>query len=350
VYFGFAIYFLLIFAVFVGLVQPWIHGDISTRIGADSDRYWDAARTLFDPEHDYVTGLVTFQGNYLGPVIVAAVLKRQILVVAFNLVLFLLSVKLASTIRGVTAYVFLALLMMNAESAVALITLNKEIFCIVSAVLIAKYLLSDEHPPVYLGLALILSLATRWEQSFLVLLVAGFTRKNSFFSRRHKLAVFSVIAAITVSYPLAVRFMEEYFSSFIGHAQGANTIMKLDHVQESFGFPLVVIPKTILNVMGQLTKPTYYLSEFWENGFVDVHSQIILPFFSIALFVLLLVARRRGKLAVDRPVALLIFVYFIGTSVTPFVQPRYEYFVYVLLCVELSRNEASTELVQHVHA
>jgi hypothetical protein len=35
----------------------------------------------------------------------------------------------------------------------------------------------------------------------------------------------------------------------------------------------------------------------------------------------------------------LIAIYLITTAVTPFVQPRYNYFVYVLLSLELSRKE-----------
>jgi hypothetical protein len=36
-------------------------------------------------------------------------------------------------------------------------------------------------------------------------------------------------------------------------------------------------------------------------------------------------------------------IYIIMTAVTPFVQPRYNYFVYVLLCLELARKDDSEQ-------
>jgi hypothetical protein len=51
------------------------------------------------------------------------------------------------------------------------------------------------------------------------------------------------------------------------------------------------------------------------------------------------IAYRRGKLNPQRPLAFLMIIYMILTAVTPFVQPRYNYFVYVLLCLELARKD-----------
>jgi hypothetical protein len=207
-------------------------------------------------------------------------------------------------------------------------------------VLVAKYLLSEDRPLFYLGLGLLTSLATRWEQAALVLLVVALTRRKSFFSHRHRLALLSVVTGITIGYPLLVRLKGYYLLAFTQYADGANTIVKLNHLQAAYGFPLVVLPKILMNLLGELLRPTYYLGPFWETGFMDLHSQIVLPLFSIALVSLLLLALAKGKLAAKRPIAFLIAIYLIGTAVTPFVQPRYEYFVYVLVCLELARTDS----------
>ncbi len=68
-------------------------------------------------------------------------------------------------------------------------------------------------------------------------------------------------------------------------------------------------------------------------GTGDIHSIFIIPLFSIALITLLVMAYRRGLLNPRRPIALLMIIYMIMTAVTPFVQPRYNYFVYVLLAL-----------------
>lgn len=342
VYFSFGVYSLLCLGVFFALVQPWINGDTLTRVGADSDRYWFVARLLSDPGHSYGVNLVSFNGNLLGPVVVALVLKFQFLVVVFNYLVLFLALKVASHIEGVRTYMLLALLMFNAETAVSLITLNKEIFALISAVLVAKYLLSTEHRAVYLTLALITSLVTRWEQAMLVLLVVFLLRKNSFFARRHKLALACVVAGITIAYSLVVSFKGHYLLSFTQYEEGANTIVKLNHLQASYGFPLVVLPKIAMTLLGELIRPTYYLGAFWDVGFEDLHSQFVLPLFSLALVSLLLAAKRQGKLSLDRPIAFLIVIYLVGTALTPFIQPRYEYFVYVLLCIELARDPSRT--------
>jgi hypothetical protein len=51
------------------------------------------------------------------------------------------------------------------------------------------------------------------------------------------------------------------------------------------------------------------------------------------------IAYRQGKLNPRRPIAFLIIIYAITTAVTPFVQPRYNYFAYVLLALEIARKE-----------
>jgi hypothetical protein len=69
----------------------------------------------------------------------------------------------------------------------------------------------------------------------------------------------------------------------------------------------------------------------------------IIPLFSIALVTVLVIAYRMGRLNPRRPVGLVVLIYLIVTAVTPFVQPRYNYFVYVLLCLELAKKEEPNE-------
>jgi hypothetical protein len=95
--------------------------------------------------------------------------------------------------------------------------------------------------------------------------------------------------------------------------------------------------------MGELLRPITLIGEFSALGWGDIHSRIIIPLFSIALITLLVIAYRKGRLNPQRPLALLMIIYLIMTAVTPFVQPRYNYFVYILLCLDLARKEDSAE-------
>jgi hypothetical protein len=142
-----------------------------------------------------------------------------------------------------------------------------------------------------------------------------------------------------VLFPLIARLPGSGLSSFMKYAKGANTIARLNEIQASFGFPLVLLPKMAMDLFGELLRPLTFLQEFGSLGFGDIHSMIIIPLFSIAMVTVLVIAYRRGRLNPRRPVGLVVLIYLIVTAVTPFVQPRYNYFVYVLLCLELAKKE-----------
>ena len=103
-----------------------------------------------------------------------------------------------------------------------------------------------------------------------------------------------------------------------------------------------------MNLMGELLRPLTFVREYSLLGWGDLHSLFIIPLFSIGLIALLIMAYRQGKLNPRRPIAFLIIIYAITTAVTPFVQPRYNYFVYVLLCLELARKEEPEEQPQEL--
>jgi hypothetical protein len=318
--------------------QPRLNHDSYVRFGADSPTYWDAVQ--YRSEHaDRGNQLVSFTGNLLGPVAIGMVLKNGFAVVLFNIFLFFLAVEIACTIPGVDRYILVFLLAINAETAPVLSTLNKEIMVLLSALLIAKYIYSKRRSWLLFATALFVSLFARWEQIAILLVFLFLRRKGSFLERHPRLAICSVIGVYTVAYTLIARLPGSGIDAFTQYTKGANTIVKLNNIQASFGFPLVVVPKIIMDIFGELLRPLTFLGEFGTLGFGDIHSMIIMPLFSIALITVLVVAYRKGKLNPERPVAMLIIIYFITTAVTPFVQPRYNYFVYVLLCLELAKRE-----------
>jgi hypothetical protein len=327
--------------------QPRLNHETYVRFGADSPTYWEAV--AYRSEHaDSGDNLVSFTGNLLGPVAIGTVLKSGFAVALFNILLFFLSVEIACTIPGVDRYIFVFLLAINAETAPALVTLNKEILALLSASLLAKYIYSVKRSWFLLGAALLVSLFVRWEQIALILLFLFLRRKGSIFDRRPRLAILGVIAALTLIYPLIVRLPGSGIQAFTQYTTHANTIVKLNNIQANFGFPIVVLPKIVMDVSGELLRPLTFISEYSMLGWGDIHSLYITPLSSIAVITLLVIAYRKGKMNPDRPVAFLIIISLIATAVTPFVQPRYNYFVYILLCVELARKEDPDEHPEEV--
>jgi hypothetical protein len=323
--------------------QPRLNHDSYVRFGADSPTYWDAVQ--YRSEHANVDNLVSFSGNLLGPVLIGTLLRNGIAVALFNIFLFFMAVEVAVSIPGVDRYRLVLLLALCSETAPALVTLNKEIFVLFSTLLLAKYICSEKRSWTLLAVVFVASLFARWEQVALVMLFLFLRRKGSFFERNPKLAIGFVIGVLTVLYALIARLPGSGLAAFTQYTAKGNTILKLVKIQEDFGFPLVLMPKILMNLFGELLRPLTFIREYSALGFGDLHSIFIIPLFSIGLCTLLVMAYRRGKLDPSRPIAFLIIIYAITTAITPFVQPRYNYFAYVLLALELARKENPDEEV-----
>ena len=109
-------------------------------------------------------------------------MRTGIAVGIFNIFLFFLAVEIACTIPGVDRYRLLFLLMICSETAPALVTLNKEIMVLFSALLLAKYIYSTKRSWLLLGAVLVFSVLTRWEQIAIIMLFLFLRRKGSIFS------------------------------------------------------------------------------------------------------------------------------------------------------------------------
>jgi hypothetical protein len=341
----FCLYLAFCWVCFFAFEQPRYNHESNSRFGADSPTYWDAVG--YRNEHaDSGSPLVGFGTNLYGPVTIGTVLKSGIAVGIFNIFLFFVAVEIACSIPGVDRYRLLFLLMLCPETAPALVTLNKEILVLFSALLLAKYVYSTKRSWLLLGTVLVFSFFTRWEQVAIIFLFLFLRRKGSIFERKPQLAVVFVVAVLTVSYSLIAMLPGSGIGGFTRYAREANTIAKLNAIQTHFGFPLVLAPKIIMDISGQMITPLAYFRWLANNGFSDIHSSLIIPLFSIVLIPVMVIAYRRGKLNPGRPIALLIIIYLLVVAVTPFVQPRYNYFVYVLLALELAKKEGPEEELQ----
>jgi hypothetical protein len=344
---GFCLYLAFCWACYFTWEQPRLDRQSGARFGADSPTYWEEVD--YRKEHaDTRMPLISFSANMLGPIVIGMALQSGFAVVLFDMLLFFVAVEVACSIPGVDRYRLLFLLAISSETAPALVTLNKEILVLFSMFLFAKYVFSERPSKLLLGFVLFISLFARWEQIAIILLFIFLRRKGSFFARHPRIAVLSVIAVLTVAYGLIARIPGSGIGAFTQYTRNANTIAKLDAIQANFGFPLVLAPKIIMDVSGELLRPRTYWGEFETIGWGDIHSMFILPLFSIVLIPTLVIAYRRGLLNPKRPIALLILIYLLMTAVTPFVQPRYNYFVYVLLCLEFARKEDPDEEKQEI--
>jgi hypothetical protein len=163
-------------------------------------------------------------------------------------------------------------------------------------------------------------------------------REGSYLKRNPRVSLGVVVALLTVMYTLIAKLPGSGIGAFTQYARGANTIAKLNDIQSNFGFPLVLLPKIILDLFGELLRPMTFVKEYADLGLGDIHSIFIIPLFSIAYLSLLYIAWRRRMLTPRNPAIMLTMIYMIVTAVAPFVQPRYNFFGYVLVALQLSKK------------
>jgi hypothetical protein len=330
------------------MVQPWLEGPSTIRMGADTDRYWDAAQDAQQSfSFDQVFGL---SANFLGPVILGLVFRTGFGILCCNVLLLLVALKVAFSIEGVHKALFGWLMLLNAELIPSLNTLNKEILAIVGAVLSAKYIYSKRPSGFLLACTLVISFFARWEQA--VILVAFVVVFRSPLGRRPKLALALLILALTFIYPVIFRVFGIDPGIFDYLLEGGGLILKLDSIQASFGFPIVLPVKILMLMGGRLVQPDFYATGgFYKSGYVDYQQEIFQPLGCLAMLVVFVVAAYKGKMRVNRPVALLCAITLIVVAIAPFIQPRYVIPVYVLLSLELAlgknvnQKETSRELL-----
>jgi hypothetical protein len=175
----------------------------------------------------------------------------------------------------------------------------------------------------------------RWEQVAIILMFLFFETKA--FNGKPKTALSLVVLAITLAYPLAASYVD--LTSFEAYAEGGNTIAVLNKLQANFGYFLVVIPKAIMNLIGNVATPTYWFTTWPHMDRSDVQNVFIVRLHEFAMTGVLIYAFAKRRVSLKSPLIFFIALYLVVTSANLFVQSRYDYPIYVLLCLEMSRME-----------
>jgi hypothetical protein len=319
--------------IYFSYVQPWIAGDISVRIGADSDRYWDEVKRWND--HDSGS-LISLSGNLLGPVSIALLLKNGFLIFCFNVAMLYLALKIAGSIPLVNKAKFGFLVVMSPALIPILATLNKEIFALLAAVLTAKYLYSEKRSSLLLSAAIVISVFARWEQAAILVIALGLSK--GVFRNRPKMALALLVAVVTLAVPIAFAMLGIDLSAFDWLLDGGNTIIKLDTIQLAYGFPIVLAPKALMLIAGRLLQPSFLFNGTLAAEIAqDPQQTLFQPLACLAYLIVFGWGLLTKRLNLHRPVAFLGIVTIIVCAASPFIQSRYIYDVYILFCLELAR-------------
>ena len=293
-------------------------------------------RTINFADKDQEVGAKA-SSNLFGPVLQAELLRTDFNVALFNCCLFVFCLSLLRAMPEFDRATFLLLMMINPFLLMSIITLNKEIFALSGIIVFIRYTAAKRFRLLWLALALVLSLFARWQQVLVMLLYVAYELKISPLRGRRRWGIAVTVSGFTIAYGLIYRIAPLFFAALLAQAEAGHTILILDNIQANFGFPLVAIPKILMNCMGHFISPGYFLNIYATEDFTNWRDQIFMQMHTFFLTVLLVGMFFRGKLRLRHATVYLLALYLLMTAINPMVQPRYEYAAYVLLCLEASR-------------
>ncbi len=335
--------YLMAAAVVMGLVvEPGLKGEGDWSFWGDSLTYEQYARVASLP-------LLSFWGNYVGPVLLLrAVNYSDWIIFALNCALFLIAYLLVAKLFAIRRLEFLLLLFLNPMLFVSLLAVNKEIMGFVGVVLFVCYLWRGQIR--YLAPALVLSVAARWHQAVVIVLFLILIHKWTPRRPARHLVLAAVILLISVVYPLlpAPAINALGYTSLVGlqESKAGGLLLALNDLERHFGYFVAVVPKVLLNWFGNLGRVQ---DIFWPSADFDTHNlynyAVLGHQLAMCVVTCLLVLRKRLTLA--SPLIYFAALYSIAYALSLFIQYRYFFPLYGLLCLEACRRPTPATVADH---
>jgi hypothetical protein len=336
----FVVFVIFTLGLYFEAVSPVTDFWFQPYVQADAAAYWELSGVrpgAFTPDNADSGSGPQFGGGSLGPVLQAKIFRTDLGILLSNFAMLALILWLVSTMKEFDLSTFTLLLLLNPLLFSAVATLNKEIFAVTGLILFLRYMTAKRYRFLLLMAALLVSAGGHWQQAAVLLMLCCLESRFSPLRDRPWAGVVTIVLFFTVAYTVVFHLAPIIIAGLLAQAEAGHTIVILDNIQGNFGFPVVVIPKILMNVMGYFSTPSYFLERYWTEDFSNWYNQIFTQaqeFLTTALLFGLLIAR---KLPLKQPLVYLLVVYFILTAVNPMVQPRYEYPAYVLMCLQVAR-------------
>lgn len=329
------LYILISLGIFSEWVQPSLNGLTDDHIAADSTTYIYFADSFREghPDPFVVGAMTTFPNNFWLPVLLAFLFKGTMAMVLVNYAMGVTTVLLLRKCVSVDMWLFLVLLLLNATTTISLLAVNKEV---VDALAVAIYLFSREKKSwLLLLLAVVISLVNRFEITMIMIVFMMVESCPNPIRRRRALTLGMLVLGLSVLLPLlasgqlAARYEE---------ASSAGVVNFLDQMELHYFYFVAVIPKVLENLFGEILN----VSKFSSYSFSDPANSYFLLSNNLACaaVIALLVLRRRLSLKSD-------LVYFCAVgcvimAISLVIQPRYFYFIYVLLCLKAAERKSES--------
>lgn len=322
---------LCIFYLWVG---PSLDGRSDQHIAADSLTYLGFADSLREHRADpfVIAALATFPNTLWIPVLIALALKNTFIIVVANYVIFFVSLALLKRSYSFSTGTFVAFLLLNATTTISLLSVNKEI---IDLLVISLFLFaSRKGKRGLLLLALSLALLNRFEVFVVIVVFLLVQTKLNFWRNRRTLTLVSLAIVLSVMLPL---FLSGVLASRFEEASSGGVIVLLDSLEMHFLYGVAVLPKIAENLFGMLINPSAW--KMLDNS-SDLANSYILLFNNLATAVVVLTLIKKHALSLRSDLIYFAMIGCILMAISLVIQPRYFYFVYVLLCLQAAQPGA----------
>lgn len=309
---------------------PSLSGEISQQLYSDSVTYENAY--LFGLETD----LITVGGNYFGPILVLELFGgNRSLINLFNLFVLIFSLFAAFKLLSINRGVLLLLLFSSPLLFFSTFGVNKEIFIFPFCVFMLVYL--ERRAAIWLVTALMFGILVRWQIIFFCFLMLFIVSKYNPFREKRSYTLIALLGFISFAYPLLISELFEAIEQIStegaideGGTGASGIYFVMQEVQRSFGYFLVVVPKTFHLFIGLIFRFDFesIQADFWNN--------FVIMFQSFHNFILLFLALYCKKLKISEGGFYLICIFAIMFALTPIFAPRYLFPISLWLAISLS--------------
>jgi hypothetical protein len=323
-----AAYLALTLALYFEAVIPsYANGTTSWTFAVDSTVYTDLADALREGRDDPIAlnSMARFPNNLWAPVFISLLLNSSFYLMLLNYCIFTASLLLFKKTYHISLSVMILLLLLNPTTTTSILCVNKEVL---DVFVLSLFLFAEKRRNrALIFVALVIALLNRYEIcAVIIAYMIVKSRLNPW--REHRwTTVLLLVGALNFLMPVwGGQELERRFAE----AESAGFVRLLDNLQMHYLFVLAVLPKIAESLFGQLVNPLV-----WE----DPSSWLFINFFSnlaCAFVILMVVKKRQWALRND-----LLYLGAIGSVMVAqalVVQPRYFYFLYALLCLQVARK------------
>lgn len=320
--------------IFYQWVGPSLDGRSDQHIAADSVTYLSFADSLREHRADplVIGALASFPNTLWVPVLIALAIKNTFIIVVVNYVIFFVAVALLKKSYSFSTGTFVAFLLLNATTTISLLSVNKEIIDLLAVSLFLFASRKGRRSLVLL--ALLLALLNRYEVFIVMVVFLLIQTKLNPWRHRRALTLVSLTIALSVVLPLA---LSRVLASRFEEASSGGVIVLLDSLEMHFLYGVAVVPKVAENLFGMLINPA-----IWKalDNFSDPANSYILLVNNLATAVVVLTLIKKHALSIRSDLIYFAMISCILMAISLVIQPRYFYFVYVLLCLQAAQPGA----------